>query len=686
MDGPTDRLCDSCRPLVDRYLYEPEAEIEHETARFSALETSAQNGCPLCGIIVAGIVGGRTLVPLRDRRTDPSPVKLKVPRRTPTSNSHPDSWRILANGASLGWVIMRITQTPVEEALPHKDMLQDTYELQWELENLVRTRAARALKYIDEPRSLRKICDLTIDTGQQEMAERVKQWLEACHTHHAQCGALQDLHMGLPPLPTRVLDVGTLQQPSLRLHVSKDGEREKYACLSYCWGSGVVQFKTTTRTWEGLQNDIPFSELPKTIQDAIVFTRRLQIPFLWVDALCIIQDDTSNPSDWQREAAQFGTYYQNALCTLAATGSHDSSEGLFLESLDRVYPTHLSKRVHQDSKEQLYYTWIPKVHSPSELVSAAPLSRRGWAAQEKILSPRIVHFTRRYVLWECTKLFASERSPDLGVPTGSFEPFGPIRCGFSKHGIRAWDQTYGWGELSKWYTRLEFTRPSDRLPALSAVAKRIQRYKETGFHFGLWEDDIVGGLDWFVQDPDSYPGPQTLFGPSWSWIHATGALNCRNMSSMSGPAGLAPISAAEPRNPKFQLKGTGHGIDDWTTSGAITLSGILSTLDLAGLGYKRDQDRKNRWVMDGDNYWTGIFWDRLPLEVEVHCTHICLQMGEFEDGSKRQTKPAFVKALILVLVSEHEKETPEYRRVGYGRIRKDVWDGGKPEWKDIKLV
>jgi Heterokaryon incompatibility protein (HET) len=78
------------------------------------------------------------------------------------------------------------------------------------------------------------------------------------------------------------------QPDGVRLHESS-GETGEYTCLSYRWG-GVLPLCTLTCSLDQEKLGIKWSRLPKTFQDAIQVTRLLGIRYIWIDALCIIQD------------------------------------------------------------------------------------------------------------------------------------------------------------------------------------------------------------------------------------------------------------------------------------------------------------------------------------------------------------------------------------------------------------
>jgi hypothetical protein len=94
-------------------------------------------------------------------------------------------------------------------------------------------------------------------------------------------------------------------------------------------------------TYMNLQKAVQFSSLPRTFREAIAITRALGIAYLWVDSLCIIQDDDD---DWRAESAKMGFVYEQAYCTIAATAASDGSQGCFAQKPNRSstveLPTH----------------------------------------------------------------------------------------------------------------------------------------------------------------------------------------------------------------------------------------------------------------------------------------------------------------------------------------------------------
>ena len=129
--------------------------------------------------------------------------------------------------------------------------------------------------------------------------------------------------------PNRLIDLGPLDvpvQPRLLLteHVTSP---ISYATLSHRWGSAKM-FQLTSKNVDSLQQRIPLAELSQTFQDAFVASKKLGVRFIWIDSLCIVQDQ---PDDWQKEAAKMKDIYSHARFNISATGADTSDDGLFFD-------------------------------------------------------------------------------------------------------------------------------------------------------------------------------------------------------------------------------------------------------------------------------------------------------------------------------------------------------------------
>ena len=353
-------------------------------------------------------------------------------------------------------------------------------------------------------------------------------WLSECLSHHTKC---KHVHSVENYCPTRLIEVRVNSSDcELRLYLTSNGSiKEPYMTLSHCWGNSRF-LRLTTSTRDRLQKGFNLAELPPTFQDAIMVTRNLGINFLWIDALCIIQDSNV---DWQHEASLMSQVYSNSICNISALDAHDSTGGLFFNRDTSNIPYCTLKICRKFRRERLYEFAYTDFWSDS--VQHAPLTRRAWVLQERLLSPRVLHFGKRQLLWECNELRACEvyprgmRDPDIGWGRVS------DRDKFLKESLTTilqggWDnflyfpEMHGaWNDLVQNYTKCNLTMSNDKLVAISGIVKRLQPSFKTKYLAGLWRHDLLEHLLWHVESYDEAKRP--LVGekrpeyraPSWSW-------------------------------------------------------------------------------------------------------------------------------------------------------------------------
>jgi hypothetical protein len=191
-------------------------------------------------------------------------------------------------------------------------------------------------------------------------------------------------------------------------------ESVQYMALSHCWGSGDV-CQLLSSNIDAYSREIPFDNLSRLFQDAIKFTARAQVNYIWIDALCIIQDSRK---DWKNEASVMGLIYQNARCNIAATGFADGTNGLFASrnpSLLMPIRLNLGNDIMYGDGCGLVkmgkYLLID-VDALANGVDFAPLNKRAWVAQERALSIRTIHFGSNQLFWECATSKVCEVFPD----------------------------------------------------------------------------------------------------------------------------------------------------------------------------------------------------------------------------------------------------------------------------------
>ncbi|KAK3367336.1 heterokaryon incompatibility protein-domain-containing protein [Lasiosphaeria ovina] len=395
--------------------------------------------------------------------------------------------------------------------------------------------------------SLQKVRGLSPESCERDVEELVtdfiRPWIDKCSLGvgaHKRCAGSKGGNRCrrrplLPSLPTRVVDVGLDgQPPRLRerkpwvpkdKHDDRDPDCAQYILLSYCWGRSNESTKTTHANIEERTKSLDVGSLPKTIRDAIHLTRALGERYLWVDALCIVQSSDGQTGDWETESLRMGDYYGNALCTIAATGAQDNSKGCFLERPGRLFPVAscvLAPWMTGEGRTRTFHLHPKAPPMWVHAISYAPLYSRGWAMQERALSPRILHWAEDALYWECSELKSSEYYPlGLDLYRNHYDEIHMNVGSIMRHSRRV-NLGSAWYNMIELYCGTNFTFPSDKLVALAGVAKRVNSLFPDQYAAGLWRDNLVEGLAWKTQTVGmarntKVERPAIQIAPSWSW-------------------------------------------------------------------------------------------------------------------------------------------------------------------------
>ncbi|RDW72883.1 hypothetical protein BP6252_06790 [Coleophoma cylindrospora] len=342
-------------------------------------------------------------------------------------------------------------------------------------------------------------------------SEAYTQFLSQCDNHH-KCIKAES------KLPTRVVDIGKSTGDLPRI-VETQGLKARYVALSYCWGNGP-QFTTTLHNLTDRKKAIDVSKVPQTFKDAIQVTRSLGVQYLWIDSLCIIQDDKS---DWERESAQMASVYAQAYVTIAASNSAKSSDGFLAlrpDVLEMPY-TNLGSTTPINLrllKREWHEDWLFHGNMDYALRSESEaLLSRAWALQERYLSARILLYTRRMMYFSCRQVSASEEG-DV-YRSAAFQVYPPLLATLkSRLGPRALQKSYSWWRnVLREFSETSLTYQSDKLPALAGLATTFSKSTRSGYVAGLWWEDILNGLLWRSHSA-IFSFNQHNDGPSFSWI------------------------------------------------------------------------------------------------------------------------------------------------------------------------
>lgn len=223
-------------------------------------------------------------------------------------------------------------------------------------------------------------------TAGSEMHLKVmRQWLKHCDDNHPKCRPSDTA-----PLPTRLIDVGEREAPTVTLYETRENDSMKYIALSHPWGD-PPHFCTFTSNIEEYKKRIEFGKLPATFQNAVKITRELGFKYLWIDSICIIQGDDG---DFNEEAKKMEDVFSSAWCILAASSASGQSDGFLKKRDEREYLT-----IVREGLPPFYVCRF--IDDFNEHVLEGSLNKRGWVLQERALAHRTIYFTNKQTYWEC---------------------------------------------------------------------------------------------------------------------------------------------------------------------------------------------------------------------------------------------------------------------------------------------
>ncbi|KAK0737990.1 heterokaryon incompatibility protein-domain-containing protein [Schizothecium vesticola] len=356
------------------------------------------------------------------------------------------------------------------------------------------------------------------------------QWLDDCSRNHAQCGKHDE-----QVLPTRVIDVSG---DELFLYATAPGEKGRYICLSYCWG-GPQRVMTTVGTLAERKRGITYSNLPLTLRDAVDVTRDLGIRYIWIDALCIVQDDLL---DWQRESAAMADVYGNSYLTISASASPSAEAGMFIPPTNNTQAWCFPVSATLANGEELRMI-ARRMERHRDLVRQSPIEdsplvKRAWCFQEHLLPTRVLQFGTREAVWECSESTCCSCSVEL-MDAADVSLKKPFTRQLSESRPDSGDDSWAlWSAIIQGYAGRSLTQGTDKLVALSGVARRLQESWNCRYVAGLWETSLVRWLCWSATESTHVlpPRPSPYRAPTWSWASIDRAIKLsRELNQFASP-------------------------------------------------------------------------------------------------------------------------------------------------------
>ncbi|OCK78533.1 HET-domain-containing protein [Lepidopterella palustris CBS 459.81] len=335
-------------------------------------------------------------------------------------------------------------------------------------------------------------------TGSQVDLSLVQSWLDQCREHHQQGSALQQMleEPSTLELPARVIDT----QKACVVSSAEADPNMRYVTLSYVWGQ-AAQYMLVAANKAKLMSDGAFTsiqdQLPRTIQDAMEVVNRLGMRYLWVDALCIVQDDEK---DRTKEIYRMDSIYEGSAFTLVAASGTDANAGL--------------AALHARKDDQDYETIWPGVrmtaiHDLEDILGSSRYGTRGWTFQEQTLSSRLLVFTNSMAYFHCHGCTWSENSWADATPRQQSKIGGPRTSRIVKLDDKPWVL---YCDYLKQYSLRQLTNEGDRVDAMMGILQRIRHKLQCRLVHGLLSDAFEWSLFFDVSSCQRQP----LF-PSYSW-------------------------------------------------------------------------------------------------------------------------------------------------------------------------
>ncbi|KAH7310281.1 heterokaryon incompatibility protein-domain-containing protein [Rhexocercosporidium sp. MPI-PUGE-AT-0058] len=362
-----------------------------------------------------------------------------------------------------------------------------------------------------------KTVEKSFEVSPQVDMDFLRDSLKTCGDGHASCRGDQ-----LPtPTDMRIIDLESMS-------ITPAPEGCRYCALSYVWGKITVTWLTLTR--ENMaslssKNALVGAFVPQTVQDAMKLCVELGERYLWVDSLCIVQND---PVFQKQQIDIMDTIYAAATFTIvAASGDHANAGLPGISTWSRIM-----QRQTITIMDIEFSNTIPVM---KDTVDISIWNSRGWTYQEHMFSRRCIFLTDAQAYIGCNEGVQYERPDRIEAENWTIGLYKPSRR------LKTFLDTYKANVTD--YTLRSLTSQADILRAFQGVLNDMsKRYSQT-FYFGLPRDNFIDALLW---QPAHHTvrrfAPGCLF-PSWSWASMNGAIKYSFVEERITPTSTIPIPA-----------------------------------------------------------------------------------------------------------------------------------------------
>ncbi|RDL35182.1 uncharacterized protein BP5553_07113 [Venustampulla echinocandica] len=383
---------------------------------------------------------------------------------------------------------------------------------------------ARGLQIIFRA-SYNKIEIMEKDPASKRSIEIASRWLKNCVESHSSCRPPTELQKP----PKRLIHVGNKTQNLFLVETFPDLQHVEWLSLSYRWREEPSK-KLTGDTMNELKNGIPLTDFDDTIQDAVSVTRDLGISYIWIDALCIIQGSNDSTGEWNEEASKMNEIYGGSIVTLVIASSASVKNGFLTERDLNYIPVAYSTNLTEDRKAKLFLS--PEWDDSEREYNGVWTSQIIWKCCEEQRFERGVTERVEDIISE-TLTYSDHDDISFGsglfwqlpafLKFKGFKKYLPISLDYP---LMSHSDTFRlWYDLVEDYTQRRFENISDRLVAISGIARIYgDMIRNPTYVAGLWKEDLIRGLLWHVEGTmlipkrptDDIPTFHKAF-PSWSW-------------------------------------------------------------------------------------------------------------------------------------------------------------------------
>lgn len=442
----------------------------------------------------------------------------------------------------------------------------------------------------------------------------------------------------------------------------------------------------------------PIANLPKTFREAFVVLERLQLEYLWIDRFCIFQD---SEEDWLAEASEMHNVYASSIICISALGAEDDDGGLFFsrDPLAVRIPV-VNIPIGESNKPAPHAGEMAMAYIRNTDSQSAVLSKRGWVLQERILAPRVLHFGKSQVLWECNTSVSSEAQPkfDKWKSVHVLLAHPDIRPNYKRRTV--WKTTIGyeppsfenpidcifieWYHILDYYNDCHLTKSDGKLVAISAIAKDMKKHLshlgESSVYLGsLWRSRMPRNLLWQVSNPAKRP--ERYRAPSWSWASVDNAslFTYHEGYSWFPKRHRVLVSVIEATTTPLTSEDTSQLQGGSLTLKCRLLRAILAKGPRDGqIGAEKLETIEGIRIHHQREKWAGYYLVRFDTVEDKRCSPVLFVPIQVEEDKENRADESRIRGNYYGLVLE--KSGNSYKRIG--KLQYDIYEPTLGSWFD----